>query len=121
MAQDTHERFLAPHKLERSDVRVKARCPFRWQGTETFLRSPVIKLLTTEVKHLALRQLEEGLETQDDLSQAFTECHPGDALGRTTILAQIRSPDTPTSANGALTTLRKWVDLHDRARKLGVA
>ena len=50
----------------------------------------------------------------------MTEYRPGDALDRTTILAQIRSPGTPTSVHGALTTLRKWVDLNERARKLGV-
>ena len=50
----------------------------------------------------------------------MTEYHPGDALDRTSFLAQIRSPGTPTTANGALTLLRKWVDLHARPSKLGV-
>ena len=63
----------------------------------------------------------KDLAIQDYPSQAFTEFHPGGALGLISILAQIRSPGTPTTANGALPTLRKWADLHGRARKLGVA
>ena len=47
------------------------------------------------------------------MDQAMTEYHPGDALGRTSILAQIRSPGSPTTATGKLATLRKWEDLHE--------
>ena len=57
---------------------------------------------------------------QDYIFQAFKEYHPGDNSGRNTSLHSLRSPGIPTSASGALSALRKWVDLHERARGLSV-
>ena len=39
---------------------------------------------------------------------------------RNTILRSLRSPGTPASASGALSALRKWADLRERARGLHV-
>ena len=57
---------------------------------------------------MQLRKVYPALELQDYMFQAVIEYHPGDAQDKSTILYQIRTPGTSSTASDALTRLRRW-------------
>ena len=120
VAREAHVRLMSVSQIERSSVQVEVRTPLRYQEVERFLRPPITKLLAAEVKARSLRRAVPALGMQHYLFQAFKE-YPGGAADKHFVLQQLRFPGTATSPQGALTLLRKWLDLPERARELGVA